>query len=37
MARVDEIIPPGENVTEYFTLYKRMCRAVNEGEPLGPF
>ena len=37
MARVDEIIPPGETVTDYFTIFKRMCRAVNEGEPLGPF
>ncbi|MGI5817814.1 MAG: aldo/keto reductase [Armatimonadota bacterium] len=37
MQRVDEIIPPGEALTEYFTLYRRMCRAVNEGEPLGPF
>jgi len=37
LARVDEIIPPGTNVTKYFTLYDRMCRAVNQGEPLGPF
>jgi aryl-alcohol dehydrogenase-like predicted oxidoreductase len=37
MDRVDEIIPPGANVTDYFTLYRRMCRSVNEGEPLGPF
>jgi len=37
MARVDEIIPPGGNVTEYFTIFRRMVKAVNEGEPLGPF
>ena len=37
LARVDEIIPPGGNVTNYCTLYERMCRAVNEPEPLGPF
>ncbi|MGD8240205.1 MAG: aldo/keto reductase, partial [Armatimonadota bacterium] len=37
LAKVDEIIPPGENVTRYCTLYDRMCRAVNTGEPLGPF
>jgi len=37
MDRVDEIIAPGEAVTEYFMLYKRMCRAVNTPEPLGPF
>ena len=35
--RIDEIIPPGENVTNYCTLYERMCRAVNKPEPLGPF
>ncbi|MEA3402322.1 MAG: aldo/keto reductase [Armatimonadota bacterium] len=37
MDRVDEIIPPGEAVTNYFTLYERMCRAVNKPEPLNPF
>lgn len=37
LAKVDEIIPPGGNVTNYCTLYERMCRAVNEPEPLGPF
>ena len=37
LARVDEIIPPGGNVTNYCTLYERMCRAVNESEPLRPF
>jgi aryl-alcohol dehydrogenase-like predicted oxidoreductase len=37
LARVDEIIPPGANVTNYCTLYERMCRAVNKPEPLGPF
>lgn len=37
LARVDEAIPPGANVTNYCTLYERMCRAVNKPEPLGPF
>ena len=37
LAKVDEIIPPGENVTKYCTLYDRMCRAVNKPEPLGAF
>ncbi len=37
LAKVDEAIAPGENVTKYCTLYDRMCRAVNESEPLGPF
>lgn len=37
LARIDEIIPPGTNVTNYCTLYERMCRAVNKPEPLGPF
>lgn len=37
MDRVDEIIPPGGNVTEYFTLYRRMCEAVNENKPLPTF
>lgn len=37
LARVDEVIPPGANVTNYCTLYERMCRAVNKPEPLGPF
>jgi aryl-alcohol dehydrogenase-like predicted oxidoreductase len=37
MARIDEIIPPGANVTNYCTLYERMCRAVNKPEKLGPF
>ncbi len=37
LAKVDEIIPPGGNVTNYCTLYERMCRAVNKPEPLGPF
>jgi len=37
LARVDEVIPPGTNVTNYCTLYDRMCRAVNEPEPLRPF
>jgi len=37
LAKVDEVIPPGGNVTSYCTLYDRMCRAINEGEPLAPF
>ena len=37
LTRVDEIIPPGANVTNYCTLYERMCRAVTKPEPLGPF
>jgi aryl-alcohol dehydrogenase-like predicted oxidoreductase len=37
LAKVDEVIPPGANVTNYCTLYERMCRAVNKPEPLGPF
>ena len=37
LAKVDEVIPPGENVTNYCTLYERMCRSVNKPEPLGPF
>jgi hypothetical protein len=37
MDRVDEIIPPGENVSDYFTLYRRMCEAVNEDKPLPTF
>jgi aryl-alcohol dehydrogenase-like predicted oxidoreductase len=37
LAQVDEIIPPGTNVTNYCTLYERMCRAVNKPEPLGAF
>jgi aryl-alcohol dehydrogenase-like predicted oxidoreductase len=35
--RIDEIIEPGANVTNYCTLYDRMCRAVNTPEPLGAF
>lgn len=35
--RIDEIIAPGEAVTNYFTVYTRMCRAVNTPEPLGAF
>jgi len=35
--KVDEAIPPGTNVTNYCTLYDRMCRAVNKPEPLGAF
>lgn len=35
--KVDEVIPPGGNVTNYCTLYERTCRAVNKPEPLGPF
>ncbi len=34
---VDEAIAPGTNVTNYCTLYERMCRAVTKPEPLGPF
>jgi len=34
---IDAIIPPGGNVTNYCTLYERMCRSVNKPEPLGPF
>jgi len=34
---VDEAIAPGDNITDYCTLYDRMCRAVNESEPLGAF
>jgi aryl-alcohol dehydrogenase-like predicted oxidoreductase len=37
LARVDEVIAPGTNVTRYFTLYDRMCRAVTENEALGAF
>jgi len=37
LARVDEVILPGTNVTQYMTVYDRMCRAVNEPEPLSPF
>ena len=37
LAAVDDVIPPGTNVTDYCTLYDRMCRAVNKPEPLGPF
>ncbi|NLJ35167.1 MAG: aldo/keto reductase [candidate division WS1 bacterium] len=37
MDAVDQIIPPGGHITNYCTLYKRMCRAVNKPEPLGPF
>lgn len=37
LAAVDEILPPGTNVTQYCTLYDRMCRAVNKPEKLGPF
>lgn len=37
LAKIDEIIPPGTNVTNYCTLYERMCRAVNKPEKLGPF
>jgi len=37
LSRVDEIIPPGTNVTQYMTVYDRMCRAVNKPEPLGAF
>ncbi|MCK4231453.1 aldo/keto reductase [candidate division WOR-3 bacterium] len=37
LAKVDEVIPPGSNVTNYCTLYERMCRAVNKPEPLNPF
>ena len=32
-----DVIPPGESVTSYFTIYDRMCRSVNTPEPLGPF
>jgi len=35
--KVDEAIAPGGNVTDYCTLYDRMCRAVNKPEPLGAF
>ncbi len=35
--KVDEAIEPGGHITNYCTLYDRMCRAVNTGEPLGPF
>jgi len=35
--RIDEVIPPGETITNYCTLYERMCRAVNTPEKLGPF
>ncbi|NCO41759.1 MAG: aldo/keto reductase [Armatimonadetes bacterium CG_4_10_14_3_um_filter_66_18] len=37
LAKVNEILPPGENVTNYCTLYERMCRSVNKPERLGPF
>ncbi len=37
LARIDEIIAPGANVTNYCTLYDRMCRSVNTPELLGPF
>jgi aryl-alcohol dehydrogenase-like predicted oxidoreductase len=37
MDAVDRIIPPGGHLTSYFTLYDRMCRAVNKLEPLEPF
>lgn len=37
LAKVDEAIPPGANITNYCTLYDRMCRAVNKPEPLSPF
>jgi aryl-alcohol dehydrogenase-like predicted oxidoreductase len=37
LAKVDEVIPPGRNVTSYCTLYDRMCRAVNKPEPLSAF
>jgi len=37
LTKIDEILPPGANVTNYCTLYERMCRAVNKPEPLGPF
>ncbi|MCK4394767.1 aldo/keto reductase [Candidatus Bipolaricaulota bacterium] len=35
--KVDEAIPPGGNITNYCTLYERMCRAINKPEPLGAF
>lgn len=37
LERIDEIIPPGENVANYFTIYDRMCRAVKEDIPLPAF
>ena len=37
LAAVDEVIAPGDNVTNYCTLYDRMCRAVNKPEPLSAF
>jgi len=37
LAAIDEAIAPGTNVTNYCTLYERMCRAANKPEPLGPF
>ena len=37
LTKVDEAIAPGANVTNYCTLYERMCRAVNKPEPLSPF
>ena len=37
LAKVDEVIAPGGNVTNYCTLYERMCRAVNKPERLSPF
>jgi aryl-alcohol dehydrogenase-like predicted oxidoreductase len=37
LTKIDAIIPPGANVTNYCTLYERMCRAVNKPEPLSAF
>jgi len=37
LAKVDDVIPPGAHVTDYCTLYDRMCRAINKPEPLSPF
>ena len=37
LAAVDHVIPPGTSVTDYCTLYDRMCRAMNKPEPLSPF
>ncbi|HUS80020.1 MAG TPA: aldo/keto reductase [Armatimonadota bacterium] len=37
LARIDEIMPPSSNLTNYMTTYERMSRAVNTPEPLGAF
>ncbi|MFO7948338.1 MAG: aldo/keto reductase [Armatimonadota bacterium] len=37
LRRINEIIPPGKNVASYFTIYDRMCRAVQEDIPLPAF